>query len=50
MFWLGFFILIASHIQMFTTEMRQHATIAFAGTGLMFVGSKIGRAFLGIDQ
>ena len=49
MFWTGLFILIASHVTMLTGEMRQHAIIALVGTAMMFVGSKIGRSFLGIE-
>ena len=52
LFWLGFFILLAAHIQLLRQHMqtatRQHAMIALAGTAMMFVGSKIGREFLGI--
>ena len=48
-FWIGFFVLIASHVTMLTGEMRQHAIIALIGTAMMFVGSKIGRSFLGIE-
>jgi len=52
LFWLGFFILLAAHIQLLRQHMqtatRQHATIALTGTLMMFVGSKIGREFLGI--
>jgi len=47
MFWIGFLILIASHVLLFQF-MPQHSTIALVGTGLMFVGSKIGREFLGL--
>jgi hypothetical protein len=52
LFWVGFFILLAAHIQLLRVHMqtasRQHATIALTGTLMMFVGSKIGREFLGI--
>jgi len=52
LFWLGFFILLAAHIQLLMKHMqtatRQHAMIALTGTAMMFVGSKIGREFLGI--
>jgi hypothetical protein len=47
LFWLGFFILLAAHFQLLR-ESRQHAVIALTGTFMMFVGSKIGREFLGI--
>jgi hypothetical protein len=52
LFWLGFFILLAAHYQLLRehvqTATRQHAVIALAGTFMMFVGSKLGREFLGI--
>lgn len=52
MFWIGFFILIAAHLQLLRQHMqaatRQHAIIALTGVAFMFVGSKIGREFLGI--
>jgi hypothetical protein len=47
MFWVGVATLLLSHIPMLQT-MPRHATIALIGTGLMFVGSKLGREFLGI--
>ena len=53
LFWLGFFILLAAHIQMLRqhvqTATRRHATIALTGLALMFIGSKIGREFLGVS-
>lgn len=49
LFWLGLLILIVSHVGMLAGEMRQHAIVALTGTGLMFVGSKIGRTFLGLE-
>ena len=52
LFWLGFFILLAAHIQLLRQHMqtatRQHAMIALTGLAFMFVGSKIGREFLGL--
>ena len=52
LFWLGFFILLAAHIQLLRehvqTASRQHAYVALTGTMMMFVGSKLGREFLGI--
>jgi hypothetical protein len=49
LFWIGFFILLAAHIQLLVeTATRQHAMIALTGTAMMFVGSKIGSEFLGI--
>ena len=49
LFWLGVVILILSHVWMLGGPMNTHAIIALAGTALMFVGSKIGRAFLGLN-
>ena len=48
MFWAGFSILIVSHVLLFKS-MPQHSMIALFGTALMFVGSKIGRKFLGLE-
>jgi hypothetical protein len=52
LFWLGFFILLLAHIQLLRQHMqtatRQHAFVALTGLAFMFVGSKIGREFLGI--
>lgn len=52
LFWLGFFILLLAHIQLLRQHMqtatRQHAFVALTGLVFMFVGSKIGREFLGI--
>jgi xanthosine utilization system XapX-like protein len=47
MFWTGVFILLVSHVLLFRS-MPQHSTIALTGTALMFVGSKLGREFLGL--
>jgi hypothetical protein len=52
LFWLGFFVLLAAHFQLLREHVqgasRRHAVIALTGTLMMFVGSKIGREFLGI--
>ena len=52
LFWLGFFILLLVHLQLLREHMqtatRQHAFVALTGLVFMFVGSKIGREFLGI--
>lgn len=52
LFWLGFFILLLAHIQLLREHMRtatrQHAFVALTGLAFMFVGSKIGREFLGL--
>jgi xanthosine utilization system XapX-like protein len=47
MFWAGFVVLVVSHVLLFQS-MPQHSTIALVGTALMFVGSKLGREFLGL--
>jgi hypothetical protein len=47
MFWAGLSILVVSHVLLFQS-MPQHSIIALVGTGLMFVGSKLGREFLGL--
>jgi hypothetical protein len=53
LFWLGFFILLLAHLQLLRqhvqTATRQHAIVALTGLVFMFVGSKIGREFLGIS-
>jgi xanthosine utilization system XapX-like protein len=47
MFWAGVSILLVSHVLLFQS-MPQHSTIALTGLALMFVGSKLGREFLGL--
>jgi len=47
MFWAGIVVLIGSHVLLFQA-MPQHSTIALVATGLVFVGSKLGREFLGL--
>ena len=47
MFWIGVLILLVSHVWVYN-QMPQHATIALVGLALMFVGSKLGREFLGL--
>ena len=49
LFWVGIAILIGSHVPMLNGGMRTHAIIALSGTAAVFVGSKIGREFLGIS-
>ena len=49
LFWLGFFILLLTHIKLLREPTRQHAIVALTGLVFMFVGSKIGRDFLGIS-
>ena len=52
LFWFGFFVLLLAHVQLLREHMRtatrQHAVVALTGLALMFVGSKIGREFLGM--
>jgi hypothetical protein len=48
LFWVGIFILIGSHVTMLDGSMRNHAIVALTGTTFVFVGSKIGREFLGL--
>jgi hypothetical protein len=47
MFWVGIVILVASHVLLFKS-MPGHSTVALIATGLVFVGSKLGREFLGL--
>jgi hypothetical protein len=47
MFWAGVAVLVVSHVLLFKS-MPEHSTIALIGTALMFVGSKLGREFLGL--
>jgi hypothetical protein len=47
LFWIGVFILLSSHITLYKT-MPDHSKISLIGLTCMFVGSKIGREFLGI--
>jgi hypothetical protein len=48
LFWIGFVILVVSHVTMLDGAMMQHAIVSLVGTAFMFVGSKLGREFLGI--
>lgn len=48
LFWAGILILIVSHVPMLGGSMQTHAIIALSGTAAVFVGSKIGREFLGL--
>jgi hypothetical protein len=47
-FWVGIFILVASHVTMLNGAMRNHAIVSLSATALVFLGSKIGREFLGL--
>lgn len=49
LFWVGILVLIASHVPMLGTGMQTHAIVALSGTAAVFVGSKIGREFLGLS-
>jgi uncharacterized membrane protein YhiD involved in acid resistance len=48
LFWIGILVLIASHVPMLAGGMRTHALVALSGTAAVFVGSKLGREFLGL--
>jgi hypothetical protein len=48
LFWVGIVVLIVSHVPMLNGGMRTHAIVALSGTAAVFVGSKIGREFLGL--
>jgi hypothetical protein len=49
-FWLGIAILIGAHItKLGDPAMKTHAMVVLTATGMVFVGSKIGRTFLGIE-
>ncbi len=47
-------MLLVAHLQLLRyhaqTATRQHAFVALSGLAFMFVGSKIGREFLGIGR
>jgi hypothetical protein len=47
MFWSGVSILVVSHVLLFRS-MPQHSALSLFATALVFVGSKLGREFLGI--
>jgi len=47
LFWIGFLTVLIIHAQMLTTSTR-HAVITITALSAMFLGSKIGREFLGI--
>lgn len=49
LFWIGFLVLIAIHVlSLLRVQVPMHAVLALVATSFMFVGSKIGREFLGI--
>jgi len=48
LFWIGIAVLIGSHVGMLGGGMRTHALVALSGTAAVFVGSKLGREFLGL--
>ena len=48
LFWIGFLTVLIIHLQMLNTNTR-HAVITSTALSAMFVGSKIGREFLGIN-
>jgi len=47
MFWSGIVILLVSHVLLFRS-MPQHSALSLFATALVFVGSKLGREFLGL--
>jgi hypothetical protein len=48
LFWLGFATMYAIHIWSVFQGRFAHAALGLLGATLMFVGSKLGREFLGI--
>ena len=48
LFWIGFLTVLIIHLQMLKTSTR-HAVITITALSAMFLGSKIGREFLGIN-
>ena len=48
LFWIGFLTLVIIHAQMLNTNTR-HAVVSIVAASSMFLGSKIGREFLGIS-
>jgi hypothetical protein len=48
LFWISFLTLVIIHAQMLSTNTR-HAVISIVAASGMFLGSKIGREFLGIN-
>ena len=47
LFWIGFLTLVIIHARMLNTNTR-HAVVSIVAASSMFIGSKIGREFLGI--
>ena len=47
LFWIGFLTVLIIHMRMLKTSTR-HAVITITAVAAMFLGSKIGREFLGI--
>lgn len=47
LFWIGFLTVVIIHAQMLKTNTR-HAVISIVAVSMMFLGSKLGREFLGI--
>ena len=47
LFWIGFLTLVIIHARMLNTNTR-HAVISIVAASSMFLGSKLGREFLGI--
>lgn len=47
LFWIGFLTVLIIHARMLKTNTR-HAVVSIVAASSMFLGSKIGREFLGI--
>ena len=47
LFWIGFLVILYLHIKMIPST---HAFVTLAALAMMFTGSKLGRAFLGIED
>ena len=47
LFWIGFLTVVIIHVRMLNTNTR-HAVISIAAVSAMFLGSKLGREFLGV--
>lgn len=50
LFWIGFLVLFAVNVYLLTRGVVWPAIVGLLGTVFMFVGSKLGREFLGISS
>jgi Ni/Fe-hydrogenase subunit HybB-like protein len=48
LFWIGVLTILVSHVLLFKSK-PEHSTAMFLALACVFVGSKIGRKFLGIE-